>query len=91
VRRHQQRRRPPELGAGVLPLALPLPASLAGRLEETIEAWTAEAAVTPGRAAEVADLTGWSREQVLACIASWLTVTGEEYMRLGDRDGRAGR
>ena len=34
-------------------------------------------------AAEVAALTGWTEDQVLACNASWLTITGEQYMRLG--------
>jgi hypothetical protein len=71
------------------PLALPLPSSLAGRLEEAIEAWAVAAGVTAGRAAEVAELTGWTVDEVLACTASWLTITGERYMRLGATGGRA--
>ncbi len=66
------------------PLALPLPDSLLDLLEETIEAWAVAAGVADGRTAEVAELTGWTEDGVLACTASWLTITGEQYMRLGD-------
>jgi hypothetical protein len=65
------------------PLALPLPCSLADLLEEAVETWAVAAGVTVGRAAEVAELTGWTEDEVLACTASWLTITGEQYMRLG--------
>lgn len=75
---------PPSVPDTPPPLALPLPASLADQLEEPIETWTLAAAIIDGRAAEVAALTGWTEDQVLACTASWLTITGEQYMRLGD-------
>jgi hypothetical protein len=65
------------------PLTLPLPGSLADLLEEAVEAWAVAAGVTAGRAAEAAELTGWTEDEVLACTASWLTITGERYMRLG--------
>lgn len=64
------------------PLALPgLPASLRARLEEAIDAWATSP--TQGRAAEVAELTGWTEDQVLACTGSYLTMTGEQYMSAG--------
>ena len=75
---------PPPAPVPLAPLALPLPRSLAAPLEEAIEAWAVTAGVTRSRAAEVAELTGWTQGEVLACTASWLTVTGEQYMRLGD-------
>ena len=65
-------------------LALLLPDSLAERLEEAIEAWAVAAGVVSGRTAEVAELTGWTEDAVLACTASWLAITGDQYMRLGD-------
>lgn len=37
-----------------------------------------------GRAGQVAELTGWTEDRVLACTASWLAITGDQYMRLGD-------
>jgi hypothetical protein len=77
---------PPPISDPPTPLDLPLPRSLAGRLEETIEDWALQAGVIPDRATEVAELTGWPEDQVLACTASWLTVPGERYMRLGDTD-----
>jgi hypothetical protein len=79
---------PPPPSPEPSPLALPLPHSLTGRLEEAIEAWAVAAGVTGGRAAEVAELTGWTEDEVLACTASWLTITGERYMHLGDRRQR---
>ena len=84
---------PPPAPDPPAPLALPLPSSLSAQLEEVIEAWAVAAGVTRGRAAEVAALTGWTQDEVLACTASWLTVTGEQYMRLGDaeRPDTAGR
>ena len=78
---------PPPAPDAPAPLALPLPGSLAALLEETIETWTVAAGVTPGRAAEVAQLTGWTEDQVLACNASWLSFTGDQYMRLGEAEG----
>lgn len=70
------------LAAPPPPLALPgLPASLQILLEDTIGAWAAD--VTKGRVAEVAQLTGWTEEQVLACTGSYLTMPGEHYMRPG--------
>jgi hypothetical protein len=66
------------------PLDLPLPDSLADRLEEAVEAWAVAAAIVSGRATEVAELTGWAEDAVLACTASWLAITGDQYMRLGD-------
>jgi hypothetical protein len=74
---------PPPAPGRPLPLALALPGSLAGRLEEAIEVWAVAAGITKGRAAEVAELTGWTEKQVLTCTASWLSMTGEDYMRLG--------
>ena len=65
-------------------LALLLPDSLADRLEEATEAWAVAASIVSGRAAEVAGLTGWTEDAVLACTASWLAITGDQYMRLGD-------
>jgi hypothetical protein len=65
------------------PLALPLPGSLADLLEDAVETWAVDADVSAGRVAEVAKLAGWSTDEVLACTASWLTITGERYMRLG--------
>jgi hypothetical protein len=71
-----------KLTAGPPPLSLPgLPASLRIQLEDTIDAWAAD--VTNGRVAEVAQLTGWTEGQVLACTGSYLTMTGEQYMRAG--------
>lgn len=75
---------PPPAATEPPPLDLPLPDSLADRLEELVEGWAVAAEVTAGRAAEVAELTGWTEDQVLACTASWLAITGEQYMRLGD-------
>jgi len=70
------------LTAAPPPLALPgLPASLRILLEDTIDAWAAD--VTKGRVAEVAQLTGWTEAQVLACTGSYLTMPGEQYMRAG--------
>lgn len=67
------------------PLALSgLPASLRARLEEAIDAWAVAAGVTKGRVAEVALLCGWTEDQVLACTGSYLTMTGEQYMRSGE-------
>jgi hypothetical protein len=74
------------------PLALPLPGSMAGRLKEAIESWPVTSGITGGRAAEVAELTGWTRTRCWPCTASWLTTAGERYMQLGHtgspRDGR---
>ena len=75
---------PPPPPAEPPPLALPIPDSLLDVLEETIEAWAVAAGVAAGRTAEVAELTGWTEDQVLACTASWLAITGDQYMRLGD-------
>jgi hypothetical protein len=75
---------PPPVPDRPSPLALPLPGSLAAQLEETVETWVVDAGVTPGRAAEVAELTGWTQDEVLACTASWLAITGEQYMHIGD-------
>lgn len=74
---------PPPAPDPPAPLALPLPGSLAAVLEEAIEAWAVAAGVSRGRAADVAALTGWAQDQVLACTESWLTITGDQYMRLG--------
>jgi hypothetical protein len=75
---------PPPAAPEPAPLALLLPDSLADRLEEAIEAWAVAAGVVSGRAAQVAELTGWTEDKVLACTASWLAITGDQYMRLGD-------
>ncbi len=65
------------------------PASLAALLEDAIETW----ALDPhgGRTAEVAELTGWTQDQVLACAGSYLTMTGEKFMALGGETSPGGR
>ena len=72
---------PPRLGLG-------LPPSLLMLLEETIDAWALAAGTSDGalhgRAAQVAELTGWSEDRVLACTASWLALPGDRYMAVGD-------
>jgi hypothetical protein len=73
-----------ELTATTPPLDLPgLPASLRTRLEDAIEEWTVLAGVVEGRVSAVARLTGWTEDQVLACAASYLNMTGERFMALG--------
>jgi len=57
------------------------PASLAALLEDTIETWALDPYA--GRTAEVAELAGWTQDQVLACAGSYLTMTGEKFMALG--------
>ena len=65
-------------------LALGLPDSLTLLLGEAIDAWACAAGsgagTLHGRAHEVARLTGWSEDRVLACTASWLTLTGDRHM-----------
>jgi hypothetical protein len=79
-----------ELAAAPPQINLPgLPPSLRATLEQAIEFWSVAASVTEGRAAEVARLTGWTEDQVLACTASYLTMTGDRYMRIGDTGGQA--
>lgn len=73
-----------QLTAAPPPLALPgLPASLRVQLEEIIDTWAVTVGGTEGRAAEVAQLTGWTEGQVLACAGSYLAMTGEQFMRIG--------
>ena len=77
-----------ELTAAPPPLALPgLPAGLRVRLEEAIDAWVTAAASTEGRTAEVARLTGWTEDQVLACTGSYIAMTGEQYMHVASAAG----